>query len=72
MFLWAMQIFGKQNRATYQPFKAYCDLALTGLGTICSNKVLNAGIKLGGLGKTMEIDQSKFGSKRKYKRGRYV
>ena len=70
MFLWAMQIFGKQNRATYQPFKAYCDLALTGLGTICSNKVLNAGIKLGGLGKTMEIDQSKFGAKRKYKRGR--
>ena len=45
--------FGKQNRATYKPFK-----------------VLNAGIKLGGLGKTVEIDESKFGAKRKHKRGR--
>ena len=44
--------------------------ALGELRTICSNKVLNAGIKLGGLGKTVEIDESKFGAKRKYKRGR--
>ena len=44
--------------------------ALSELRTICSNKVLNAGIKLGGLGKTVEIDESKFGAKRKYKRGR--
>ena len=44
--------------------------ALSDLRTICSNKVLNAGIKLGGLGKTVEIDELKFGAKRKYKRGR--
>jgi len=44
--------------------------ALSELRTTCSNKVLNAGIKLGGLGKTMDIDESKFGAKRKYKRGR--
>ena len=44
--------------------------ALGELRTICSNKVLNAGIKIGGLGKTVEIDESKFGAKRKYKRGR--
>ena len=44
--------------------------ALSELRTICCNKVLNAGIKLGGLGKTVEIDESKFGAKRKYKRGR--
>ena len=44
--------------------------ALSELRTTCSNKVLNAGINLGGLGKTMDIDESKFGAKRKYKRGR--
>ena len=44
--------------------------ALGELRTICSNKVLNAGIKIGGLGKTVEIDELKFGAKRKYKRGR--
>ena len=44
--------------------------ALRELRTICSNKVLNAGIKLRGLGKTVEIDEAKFGAKRKYKRGR--
>ncbi|XP_015778689.1 PREDICTED: uncharacterized protein LOC107356600, partial [Acropora digitifera] len=55
--------FGKQNRMTYQPFKA----ALGELRTVSSNKVLNAGIKIGGLGKTVEIDESKFGAKRKYK-----
>ena len=42
--------------------------ALSELRTICSNKVLNAEIKLGGLGKTMEIDESKFSATRKYKR----
>ena len=31
---------------------------------------MNAGIKFGGLGKTMEIDELKIGAKRKYKRGR--
>ena len=44
--------------------------ALGELRTICSNKVLNARITIGGLGKTVEIDESKFGAKRKYKRGR--
>ena len=56
---------------TYKPFEAYCDsCAVSELRTTCSNKVLNASIKLGGLGKTVEIDESKFGAKRKYKRGR--
>ena len=45
---------------------------LSELRTICSNKVLNAGIKLGALGKTMEIDESRFGAKRNYKRGRFL
>ena len=34
------------------------------------NKILNVEIKLGGVGKTLEIDESKFGAKRKHKRGR--
>ena len=34
------------------------------------DKVLNTGMKLGGLGKTMEIDELKFSAKRKYKRVR--
>ena len=44
--------------------------ALSELRTICSNKILNAGVKIGGIGKTVEIDESKFGPKRKYRRGR--
>ena len=47
---------------------------LTGLSlrirNICSMKILNGNFKLGGRGKTVEIDESMFGSKRKYNRGR--
>ena len=65
-----MQISGsKIARLTSLP-KPTVTHALSGLRTICSNKVLNSEIKLGGLGKTVEIDKSKFGAKRKYKRER--
>ena len=37
---------------------------------ICSMKILNGNFKLGGRGKTVEIDESMFGNKRKYNRGR--
>ena len=37
---------------------------------ICSLKILHGNIKLGGRGKTVEIDESMFGHKRKYNRGR--
>ncbi|XP_068671312.1 uncharacterized protein [Montipora foliosa] len=63
MFLWAMQVSGSLSKPTVVR-------ALGELRKICSNKVLNAGIKLGGLGKTVEIDESKFGAQRKYKRER--
>ena len=70
MFLWAMQISGSKIARLTSLSKPTVIRALSELRTICSNKVLNAGIKLGGLGKTVEIDESKFGAKRKYKRGR--
>ena len=70
MFLWAMQISGRKIARLTSLSKPTVIHALSELRTICSNKVLNAGIKLGGLGKTVEIDESKFGAKRKYKRGR--
>ncbi|CAH3159749.1 unnamed protein product, partial [Pocillopora meandrina] len=37
---------------------------------ICSIEILNGNFKLGGRGKTVEIDESMFGNKQKYNRGR--
>ena len=37
---------------------------------IGSMKILNGNFKLGGQGKTVEIDESMFGNKQKYNRGR--
>ena len=70
MFLWAIQISGSRIARLTSLSKPTVVRALGELRTICSNKVLNAGIKIQGLGKTVEIDKSKFGAKRKYKRGR--
>ena len=70
MFLWAIQISGSRIARLTSLSKPTVVRALGELRTICSNKVLNAGIKIGGLKKTVEIDESKFGAKRKYKRGR--
>ena len=44
--------------------------ALQRLRDICSLKILHGNVKLGGRGKTVEIDESMFGHKRKYNRGR--
>ena len=44
--------------------------ALRRLRDICSLKILHGNLKLGGRGKTIEIDESMFGHKRKYNRGR--
>ena len=70
MFLWAIQISGSRIARLTSLSKPTVVRVLGELRTICSNKVLNAGIKIGGLGKTVEIDKLKFGAKRKYKRGR--
>ena len=71
MFLWAMEILGSKIARLTSLSKPTVIHVLSDLRTISSNKVLNAGIKLGGLGKTVEIDELKFGAKRKYKRGRF-
>ena len=70
MFLWAIQISGSRIVRLTSLSKPTVVRVLVELRTICSNKVLNAGIKIVGLGKTVEIDESKFGAKRKYKQRR--
>ena len=56
MFLLAIQISGSKIARLTSLSKPTVVCALGQLRTICSNKVLHAGIKLGGLGKTVEID----------------
>ncbi|XP_078362352.1 uncharacterized protein LOC144646583 [Oculina patagonica] len=70
MFLWSTKLSGSQISRLTGLSKPTVIRALSELRTICSNKILNAGIKIGGVGKTVEIDESKFGAKRKYQRGR--
>ena len=60
MFLWAIQISGSRIARLTSLSKPTVVRALGELRTICSNKVLNSGIKIGGLGKTVEIDELKF------------
>ena len=67
MFPWATQISGSKISWLTSLSKP---TVIRALRSICSNKILNAEIKLGGVGKNVEIDKSKFGAKRKYKRGR--
>ena len=70
MFLWAMKMSGSNISRLTGLSKPTVIRALRELRTICCTKILNAGIQLGGIGKTVEIDESKFGAKRKYQRGR--
>ena len=57
MFLWAMQISGSKVLLLTSLSKPTVTRVLSELRSTCSNKILNAEIKLGGLGKTVEIDQ---------------
>ena len=70
MFLWAIKVSGSNIARMTSLSKPTVIRALSDLRTICSNKMLNADMKIGGVGKTVEIDESKFGAKRKYRRGR--
>ena len=69
MYLWAIQLTGSKISRLTGLSKPTVIRALRELWTICSNKILNSGMKIGGVGKTVEIDESKFGAKRKYQRG---
>lgn len=55
MYLWAMQLTGIKVSRLTRLSKLRVNLALLELGKICSNKILNFGMKLGGVGKIMEI-----------------
>ena len=70
MYLWAIQLTGSKISRLTGFSKPTVIRALGELRTICSNKILNSGMKIGGVGKTVEIDESKFGAKRKYQWGR--
>ena len=70
MYLWAIQLTGSKISRLTGLSKPTVIRALGELRTLCSNKILNSGMKIGGVGKTVEIDESKFGAKRKYQRGR--
>lgn len=69
--LWAMQISGRKISQLTSLSKPTVTQALSELRSICFNKILNVEIKLGDLGKTVEMDESKFGTKIKYKRREY-
>ena len=69
MYLWAIQLTGSKISRLTGLSKPTVIRALRELWTICSNKILTSGMKIGGVGKTVEIDESKFGAKRKYQRG---
>ena len=70
MYLWATQLTASKIVTLTGLSKPSVVRALSELRTICSNKIMNSGMKIGGVGKTVEIDESKFGAKRKYRRGR--
>ena len=70
MFLWAIKASGSNIARLTSLSKPTVIRALSDLRTVCSTKIMNADMKIGGVGKTVEIDESKFGAKRKYQRGR--
>ena len=72
MFLWAIKVSGSNIARMTSLSKPTGIRALSDLRMVCSNKIVNADIKIRGVGKTVEIDESKFGAKGKYRRGRVL
>jgi len=61
------------GRCKYMSLKTMAFWAMTvlqSLRDICTEKILHGNIKLGGCGKTVEIDELMFGHTRKYNRSR--
>ena len=70
IYLWSIEELNKRvSILTGLSLRTVC-VTLQKLRDICSLKILNGNIRLGGRGKTVEIDESLFGHKRKYNRGR--
>ena len=62
IYLWSIDVSNKQ-------LSLMTGISLHTIATTLA-KILHGNIKLGGRGKTVEIDESMFGHKRKYNRGR--
>ena len=70
IFLWSIEVRSKKVAMLTGLSLRTVTRALQEIRNICSLKILYGHIKLGGRGKTVEIDESMFGHKRKYNRGR--
>ena len=70
IFLWSIEVQSKKVAMLTGLSLRTVTTALQALRNICSLKILHGHIKLGGRGETVEIDESMFGHKRKYNRGR--
>ena len=70
IYLWSIDVSNKQLSLTTGISLRTITTTLAKIRQICSLKILHGNIKLGGRGKTVEIDESMFGHKRKYNRGR--
>ena len=70
IFLWSIDESNKKVSLLTGLSLRTAVTALQRLRDICSLKILHGNVRLGGRGKTVEIDESMFGHKRKYNRGR--
>ena len=70
IYLWSIDILNKQRSLITGFSLRTIATTLAKIRQIYSLKILHGNIKLGGRGKTVEIDESMFGHKRKYNRGR--
>ena len=70
IYLWSVDVSNKQLSLMTGISLRTNATTLAKIRQICSLKILHGNIKLGGRGKTVEIDESMFGHKRKYNRGR--
>ena len=70
IYLWSIDVSNKQLSLLTGISLRIIATTLAKIRQICSLKILHGDIKLGGRGKTVEIDESMFGHKRKYNRGR--
>lgn len=70
IFLWSIDESNKKVSLLTGFSRRMVVTALQKLQDICSLKILHGNVKLGSQGKTVEIDESLFGHKRKYNFGR--